>query len=383
MKINQTTLYSAALFCFVVAGFVVVNTFLFSPYESNNTPQSLEQTPTPAITNNELAGNKEADEAHIKQAKVEFVTEELAQQLKTVAIAYKQQAKYPNFSTPVLHPELAKTPEPFAESRVSMPTFDDQGNVTDITIAASVDKLSYLVGEPITFQVLIEGAVHDIAVFAEIDVKNPDTNDYVAQNINLMPANQSDESDQSELLVSINSDSLALKKSSQELLAVVNIDINGKQHVSTVPFILSQSSARLVGIKDTQQQDDFLEIALDYDVEQAGYYFVTAYLDDAGTGKPLVALQSEGKMSKGSSQLTLKAHHQALKDAGSEGPYELRVVQSYRGAAPGEGDDVYAAISESSFPIPDFSFEGYTDTPYSDPIVNARINALLELGNGK
>jgi len=84
-------------------------------------------------------------------------------------------------------------------------------------------------------------------------------------------------------------------------------------------------------------------------------------------------------MSQGNDRLILKAHHQALKDAGSPGPYVLRVARSYRGGRPGEGNDVPTAISQSAYAIPAFAFENYDDIPYSDPEVQERLEALRSL----
>ena len=88
-------------------------------------------------------------------------------------------------------------------------------------------------------------------------------------------------------------------------------------------------------------------------------------------------------MRQGNDQLVLKAHQQALKDAGSPGPYRLRVMKSFRGAEPGEGNDVPTAISQSAYAIPAYAFENYDDIPFSDPAVKERLDELKSLTGKK
>lgn len=308
---------------------------------------------------------------------VKFINEALSEQLSLVASVYERSARYPNYSTPVDNDELAKTPQPFAQARVEMKTFDENGELLPITISASVDKLRYVVGEDITFQVLIAGVDHYSSVFINTIVKPTDSDTLFTDNITLQAIGDGN----AEFLATIDSESLELGDPSKELLAVVEVEIDGARYINTVPFMLSSRSATLNGISYSIQQGPFLEIGLDYDVEQSGYYFVNAYLDDAKTGKVLLRLQGEDRLAKGSSQLTLKAHQQALKDAGSQGPYHLRINRSYRGAEPGEGDDKTTAIAKGPFSIPYFSFDGYANEQYSNPMVEARLQVLKSLAS--
>ncbi|MFT6044542.1 MAG: hypothetical protein ACI9WC_000239 [Arenicella sp.] len=108
------------------------------------------------------------------------------------------------------------------------------------------------------------------------------------------------------------------------------MQVEEKNFVTTVPFFFSPSSANLENVALSRPAGPYLEIPLEYSVFQSGYYFVRAYLDDAASGKPLLLLQTEGRMTQGNSRLLLQAHHQALKDAGSPGPYRLR-IRSFRG----------------------------------------------------
>lgn len=305
----------------------------------------------------------------------EFISEQLAEQIEWVAQAYEQQARYPVYSVVVNDPELAMKPLPFDQARVEMKTFDEQGNLLPTTIAASVDKLSYVAGEIITIQLQVNEAEAFIDIFARVNVLANGGVSLLPSDLSMLPFSAG----QTEFRTSIDSTQISLDSASEELLVRIEVQVGDEQYVTTVPFFLSTASAKLENLGQSKQNEDHLEIPLQYDVYESGYYFVSAYLDDAKTGRPLLSLQTEGRMTKGSDELIFKAHHQALKDAGSDGPYKLRITSSFRGAEPDEGDDIQTAVSQSSYDIPDFSFDGYADIPFSDPIVDERLKALQQL----
>ncbi|MEM0910565.1 MAG: hypothetical protein AAGJ37_06290, partial [Pseudomonadota bacterium] len=312
-----------------------------------------------------------------KQAKSEeaFLTESLTTTIQEIASMYEAQSRYPHYSTPVVDKELAKSQAPFQEARVTSPTFDQFGELLPLTLSASTDKLDYAIGEPVIIQVVLDGAENLSSIFSSAEIKPVDSNQNAHKRLKLLPFDNR----QDELRASFNSNLLKIEKGAQEFLAVITVEVDGHQHLTTVPFTVNEVSAELLAIKDSKQANDFLEISLDFEVHDEGYYFVHGYLDDANSLEPLLVLQTEGKMRSGRDQLILRAHHQALKDAGSQGPYLLRVVNAFRGAAPGESNDVIVKLSEESYSIPDFAFDGYDNTPYEDPNTKRRIDALKSL----
>jgi hypothetical protein len=119
---------------------------------------------------------------------------------------------------------------------------------------------------------------------------------------------------------------------------------------------------------------------LQYNVFQDGYYFVKAILEDAEDSRPLIQLQSEGRLAQGNAILELRAHVSALKAQGSAGPYILRSVQTYRGAEVGETFDSPASTSQQRFSIPGFPLSDYEDAEHEDPLSTERIEFLRGLG---
>lgn len=305
----------------------------------------------------------------------EFLSQQLKEELGWVAQAYEQQAKYPLTSRLVQDASLARSPKPFEEAKVDLQLPDEDGNLSPINLSASVDKIQYFMGETIAVRLLISGTEGNESISANANLKKLGAADLLPANVALSDF----DGNQSAFQTTINTSILNLPPSSHELVAKIMVQIDEKDYVTTVPFIFSQASAQLENVALSQPEGAFLNIPLEYSVFEAGYYFVSAYLDDAASGRPLLELQTEGLMNQGNQRLVLRAHHQALKDAGSQGPYFLRVMRSYRGGKPGEGNDVPTAISQRAYAIPAFAFENYDDIPYSDPEVEERLEALRSL----
>lgn len=329
------------------------------------------QTELSVEKKNEPSNTQNVDE-------VQILTQTLSEQLESVAISYEQQMRFPHYSTPVIDVELARTPQPFSEARIEMPVFDSNGELSDVSISSSVDKLRYLTGESITLQTQFSGIELSDSIFIYADIKDLKQGKTLIEQVTLYPIDHR----KTEFRASFESEQLNLNNA-QELLAVVHIEINGQNHINTVPFLLGDADGQLRDIASVKQSDEYLEIDLEYTIDTSGYYFVFAVLDDAMTDTPLVSLQAEGKMTAGSDSLTLKAHHAALKHGGSQGPYTLRIVKSYRGAKPGEGEDVPTALAKNTFSIPEFSFDGYLDIPYESPSSQARLAALRSLSKSQ
>jgi len=306
----------------------------------------------------------------------EFVTQKLQEEFDWIAKSYEQQSRYPITSQVVVDVDLARSPEPFQEAEVEMQLPGEDGELSPIRLVASVDKMQYFLGDSITLRLGVEGTEDNESISANVNIKRLGGADLMPSSLSLVEG-----SSENFYQALVETNALNLGTESQELLAKFSVQIEGEKMVTTVPFFFSASSARLENVGMSQQNGQYLTIPLEYYVTQAGYYFASAYLDDMASGRPLLLLQTEGRMKQGNSVMVLKAHHQALKDAGSPGPYRLRVTKSFRGAEAGQGNDVPTAISQPAYEIPAYPFEHYDDTPHSDPEVEERLEELHGLGN--
>jgi len=366
------------LLTFLIAsiGLCVVALFHTSPPQTGNSAAVVKTKPSnnpeekiePQISKPKIETNKLEPEE-------EVLSQELREELGEVADLYEQQIRYPHYSQPISDIELALTPEPFSEAKVDNPLPTESGEPSPFGVSASVDKIRYISGEPITVQLILTGTEENSQITASVNFLQTTGETILSSDQLLAPFAESD----SEYRATV--DSGLFEVMSSELLARIEINVDDTTFVTTVPFWLSHASGRLENIGFSQQSGAFLTIPLEYSIKEAGYFFVDAVLDDAATGRPLIRLQTEGRLPIGNQQLNLSAHQQALKDAGSEGPYRLRIMRSYRGAELNENYDVPTSISSPWYDIPGFEFSNYDNSPFTDPEAEERLEALRSLSN--
>lgn len=308
-----------------------------------------------------------------------FQGREMKAQFLQVADLYKQNARYPANSIPVVGERFAQPVKPFEQAEVDTPYPSDKNDSDPIRISASVEKIEYFAGDPIHARVIISGGNVDeysrIVTLGSIISVN-DGRD-TGLSVNFERANFN------EFRSIIDTRSSAPGQIPREALLKLTVKLeDGRALTQTVPFFYNGSpSARVENIGNSYQEGSFLIIPLQYNVFEAGYYFVDTILDDAETGQPLVQLQTEGRMQLGNGVLTLKAHIHALKDAGSAGPYRLRVVNTFRAGTFEETGDVAATVSQPfGYELEGVPFSQYDDTPFIDPEVQERIEFLEQLG---
>lgn len=302
-----------------------------------------------------------------------YEAEVLKGQIRQVADLYAESAKYPISSQPILNPEDAKILAPFEETEVDTP-FPSEDDLGTIRLAAAVDKFQYFLGDRIDVRLHITGAREGIftSAVATISGQRGDT----------PLSSMMDPSDKTltEFTTSFDTSIAPRDVMSPEMLMKITVTVGDQQLFTTVGFRYALASAQLSSISLVRQNGADLIIPLQYNVFQDGYYFVKAVLEDAETSRPLIQLQSEGRLSRGNAILELRAHISALKAQGSAGPYFLRSIQTYRGAEVGETFDTPASTSKQRFSIPGFPFSDYTDTEYVDPLAAERVEFLRNLG---
>lgn len=306
----------------------------------------------------------------------EVFGEDLADKFDQVADAYEQSARYPANSQVVRDADLVAPKKPFEESQVDLSFPDQDGGELPLSLSAATEKFQYLNGEKITARLIINGAEENAAISASAIVVSPGIG-----NISSQKSLDSTAEINNEFRTEFDSQLFPEKGLSSELMIRFTVDVNDQNLVATVPFKYGIASARLDSIPYSRAEGEYLLIPLQFTVFESGYYFVDAILDEANTSRPLVQLQTEGRMSNGNDVLLLRAHQQALKDAGSEGPYTLRVRTAFRGADVNEVADAPVVLPNTGFAIPSVGFAEYEDVQYTDAEVKQRIEFLRGLGN--
>ena len=308
----------------------------------------------------------------------EFLGADLADKFDELADAYQQTARYPANSQVIVDADLVATKKPFQESEVELKFPDGEGGELPVSLAAATDKFQYFNGETIIARVIVNGAQENDAINATAVVVSGVSNEELSAENALDFIRDTN----NEYRAEFDSGLFAEKSIVSEMFVKFNVDVNEQNLIATVPFKFGTAAARLDSMPYTRAEGEFLLLPLQFSVFESGYYFVDAILEDASSGRPLVQLQTEGRMKSGNDIMLLRAHQQALKDAGSQGPYNLRVRNAFRGAEPSEVADTPVALPLTGFGLPAVAFSEYEDVQYTDPDVQQRIDFLKGLGSG-
>jgi hypothetical protein len=358
---------------------LVIAALFWSAGENAGEP-IIAQSPTATETAKSVIPEQESNAKETSVALEESVeefnpyeSEVFKAQILQVADLYAEGAKYPIDSKPILNPNDAKIMQPFEETEVDTP-FPSEDGTGKIGLSAAVDKYQYFVGDSIDVRLQISGAEDDVFTSAVATLSGPHGDTPLSATM--------DPSDQTLTVFTTSFDTSIAPAAlmSAEMLMKIAVTVGDQRLFTSVGFRYARASAQLVSITQVRQNAAELIIPLHYNVYQDGYYFVKAILEDAQNSRPLIQLQSEGRLVQGNAILELRAHISALKAQGSAGPYVLRSVQTYRGAEVGETFDAPASTSQQQFPVPGFPFSDYDDTEHQDPLAEERIEFLRGLG---
>lgn len=149
----------------------------------------------------------------------------------------------------------------------------------------------------------------------------------------------------------------------------------GQQQLSVVaPFYLDPPVAILSGLGTVVVNDGFLEIPLNIQTDQPGYYFVQANLFSEN-GTPLLHLQTEGPVANGYPPPGLQAFGPALMEANAPGPYLLTDIQLTR-LGDDDQPDRFGRASQTAFPIPAIPLDAFEEVVWEDPMLAERLEFL-------
>jgi hypothetical protein len=303
-----------------------------------------------------------------------YEDEQIKAQFMEVAQAYSETAKYPHFSQPITNPDQIAIPKPFEFTEVDTP-FPVDSQEQPLRLSLATDKSQYFLGDVIVARLIVRNApensdIEVSGILASLSLGDTD----IEIKFNLV------EGSTNEYRANIDPSAAPADEISAELLLKVGVDINDEVLSTTIGIRYDSAAARLTNISYVRIQGEYLDIQLQYSVQVDGYFFTNAVLQDAVSGKPLLRLQAEGAMTESNSFMTMRAHIQALKAAGSEGPYLLTNIAGYRGAERGEDLDTPTSSAQQNYQIQGYRFDLYDDVEFEDDLAKERIDFLTKLG---
>jgi len=361
---------------------LLVTFVIFAVLISQPEPQTAQQASpilTPELESELIQVAKKVDtkasveeSATIEEGFDLYENEVFTGQVQLIADGYAETARFPVGSQPIRNLADARQPEPFEETSVETPFETESGET--LSVSAAVDKFQYFTNDIINVQLSINGLSDGAFVQADATISGPQGDTSLKTSLRPTDASQA-------LLIGSFDTSVASPNTfSNEMVVKVALDVGGEPFFTTVSFNYNNASAQLSGLGFVQPNGPNLDIPLEYTVFIGGYYFVSAILRDQESNTPLITLQTEGRMAQGNGRLTAQAHIQALKEAGSEGPYLLTNIKAYRGAERGEQFDIPASTLQPQYAISAYPLSVYQDEEYSDPLAEERVEFLRKLG---
>ena len=349
----------------------------FANEEKQNKAEVLSAIPS-TVNAAKTQENAQAKSASVKkEAHVEdfdpFENEALKAQLHQISNQYKETIKYPIGAQPITNPADAREYQEFEQAEVDLPFPENDGDENPIRIAAATNTFQYFQGDSVSVRVQISGAPSD--TFIEVNgVLSGRNGDLPIEGV-FSPRDES----LSEFNAVFDTTIAPSNLLTQEMLVKVNVNVGGRNLFTTVAFSYAIASAQVVGVQQVRVDGPNLVIPLQLNVYQNGYYFINGVLEDAQTGRPLIRLQSEQRLQQGNGLINLNAHIAALQAQGSEGPYVLRSLTTYRGAEIGESFDAPASSSQPRFTIQGFPFSSFDNEEYVDEQGQERADFLEDL----
>jgi hypothetical protein len=302
-----------------------------------------------------------------------YENEKIKTQFMEVAQAYSETAKYPHFSQPITNPDQVAVPEPFDFTEVDTP-FPVDSQEQPLQLSLATDKSQYFLGDIIIAGLILRNAPEnaDVEVSAIlVSLISGDTSVEVEFSLVEGSAN--------EYRANIDPSVVAAEEVGAELVVKVGVKVNDDGLASTIGIRYDSVAARLTNISYARVQGEYLDVQLHYSVQVNGYFFTNAVLQDAVSGKPLLRLQAEGAMTESNNFMIMRAHIQALKASGSEGPYLLTNITGYRGAERGESLGTPISSTQQNYRIQGYRFDLYDDIEFEDDLAKERIELLTKL----
>lgn len=303
-----------------------------------------------------------------------YQSEVLKAQFLQIGDAYADSIQYPISSQPIKNAEDVREYEPFEQSEVDLPFPEDNGDESPIRIVAATDQFQYFKGDVVGIRVQIQNAPEQ--KFTQVKGIISGAKGELPSQIDFRPNDQS----MLEYRAVFDTKVAPTHLLTNEMLVTLHVIVGERSLTTTVAFKVATASAQITGTQAVQPQGANLVIPVQVNVFQDGYYFLTAILQDSLSGKPLIQLQAEQRLSQGNGVIQLKAHISALKQQGSEGPYVLRSMTLNRGAEENESFDVPGSTTHPQFSIKGFPFSSYQNEAHTDELEQERLEFLRNAG---
>ena len=299
-----------------------------------------------------------------------LVEEQLSVQVEDALVQYEELSKYPPQSQPILSEQHVHSFMNTGAPQASHPfPFDDLE--TPIQLSIELDQFNYFFGDAIQAKLSV-GNVPEQASLSARAVLTDLAGEVLAESASM-------EIKELSAKVVFDTKSYAAENWPLEMNLGAHVDVNGYHMFISAPFRINTETAELDSVGYSEPVAENLIIPVNLNVKLSGYYFVAGILYSQSSDKPLIHLEAEGPLPEGLGSLQLKAHIQALKKGGDEGPYYLDKIRIERWSDEQIPRDVAGKVPQADYTVEGYSFNDYQDVPYLDPLAEERKRLLQGL----
>jgi hypothetical protein len=299
-------------------------------------------------------------------------SEQITEQVEDALMQFDEISQYPPTSQPILSEAHVNSFMNSSLPQASLPfPFDDL--VTPIQVSIELDQNNYFFGDQIKAKVDIS----DIPEGSSVSTRS------VLISIDGVTLAESGYQETKENSTFIIFDTQAYTTDSWpiEMNVGAYIDVNEHSIFITAPFKINDESASLDSVGFSEPVAENLVIPVNLNVKLPGYYYLAGVLYSAKSQQPLIHLETEGPLAEGFGSLNLKAHIQALKKGGDEGPYYLDKIRIERWSDEVIPRDIAGKVDQSEYLVDGYAFKDYEDKTYLDPLAEERKRLLQGLSS--
>ncbi|KAA8983014.1 hypothetical protein [Halospina sp. K52047b] len=338
----------------VIAGLYAVTTAM---PESAPEPVAVTQPPEPSPSSVPEPGGSAEPESGSPVAR------RLEGEFARIADQYEAGSRYPPYSFPI--DEQAVSDYRYnGYSPVRVPVATDDGERA--TISLSLDRLHFEHGEPITGQVSVGGNGASGISLDEVTLRN-EAGDILHR--------ESLEAGSGAQRLSVSPGTSSVEEWPMELMLMVSGDFRGEPVDAVAPLRYHAPVGDIIGVGASRVEGAHLVIPVEVAVETSGDYAIAGNLYTE-SGKPLVHVEHETRLSSLEDTAELRIHRQALEAKGDEGPYQLGDL-SLRQLPARPGDRTrFGPTGEERHDVEGAPFERYSQEDYQDPMREARLEFL-------
>lgn len=309
-----------------------------------------------------------------KPAKEISVERGMQHEMQRVADIYEQRSQYAPYSLFLTEQQTDLiNPNQSHESPRAYEVLDET-----ISILIKPRKYRFATTENVEVDIIITSTVAGLKNLTKLETYLRSTKSKQSWPLTILQTN--DQQGERNIQASIDLSSELASFDEKDYSIVVSVRFNGDSPViQSAPIQLVTQVARVVGLGVNRIEDNDLIIPINIDVDQGGYYQVSASLFDLTTNSAVSYLIAKQRLSSGSNTLDARVQGLVLRDKGFSGPFRLQGITLVKKSERPGMVEQYGSAADS-YVIERVNLEDFESIPYEDPMAEQRLEFMRSIG---